>query len=438
MYDDLYLAHHGVKGQKWGVRRYQNDDGSLTDAGRKHYGYGDGRRTSSIEVVSESRKKSSGYSEEEPKEEKKKFKLTNKQKRNIAIGIGIAGACLAAYGFYKYKKVNDVSDNPLFDPETGLLKKATNGNSSDNMIDDIKAVNPNLDNLDSSLKRSLYGNNCAKCSAAYEMRRRGFDVEAGRRNNNVQTTDEVMKYFINAERKYADVSEIDLDAQGVGPIVRRSLRSNSAIFGNDSMYSITSDNKLKINPFHDTNGIISGDKWFQLEHDSKYLRENYPSIYKTVKDQAAKDLQKTCSDFGPNARGSISIMFDGPMEVCHSIAFENDKNGNTNFIDSQIAQLVETGHVPSYTYSNFQDYLKDSNTSLNPFMSPKVTRTDNAEANLNYLKENEIIKNTGTEKASLSAYGKQAVGKALGTAGFVSAGYFGIKAKKESEKENAK
>lgn len=33
-----YLVHHGVKGQRWGVRRYQNADGSLTDAGRKKYG----------------------------------------------------------------------------------------------------------------------------------------------------------------------------------------------------------------------------------------------------------------------------------------------------------------------------------------------------------------------------------------------------------------
>lgn len=33
-----YLAHHGIKGQKWGVRRYQNADGSYTAAGRERYG----------------------------------------------------------------------------------------------------------------------------------------------------------------------------------------------------------------------------------------------------------------------------------------------------------------------------------------------------------------------------------------------------------------
>ncbi len=31
------LYHHGIKGQRWGVRRYQNKDGTLTNAGKKRY-----------------------------------------------------------------------------------------------------------------------------------------------------------------------------------------------------------------------------------------------------------------------------------------------------------------------------------------------------------------------------------------------------------------
>lgn len=39
------LKHHGIKGQKWGVRRFQNSDGSLTAAGRKRYSTDDYKNT---------------------------------------------------------------------------------------------------------------------------------------------------------------------------------------------------------------------------------------------------------------------------------------------------------------------------------------------------------------------------------------------------------
>lgn len=36
--EDNFLSHHGIKGQKWGERRFQNEDGSLTPEGRERYG----------------------------------------------------------------------------------------------------------------------------------------------------------------------------------------------------------------------------------------------------------------------------------------------------------------------------------------------------------------------------------------------------------------
>lgn len=48
-YVDGQLFHHGVKGQKWGVRRYQNTDGSLTPAGKKRYSSREERKAKSAQ-----------------------------------------------------------------------------------------------------------------------------------------------------------------------------------------------------------------------------------------------------------------------------------------------------------------------------------------------------------------------------------------------------
>lgn len=48
---DYTLAHFGIQGMKWGVRRYQNPDGSLTSAGRSRY-YDGYSKKSKISVYS--------------------------------------------------------------------------------------------------------------------------------------------------------------------------------------------------------------------------------------------------------------------------------------------------------------------------------------------------------------------------------------------------
>lgn len=42
---ELELYHHGIKGQRWGVRHYQNPDGSLTEAGKNRYAKSDRRHS---------------------------------------------------------------------------------------------------------------------------------------------------------------------------------------------------------------------------------------------------------------------------------------------------------------------------------------------------------------------------------------------------------
>lgn len=105
--DELY--HYGVKGMKWGVRRYQNADGTYNSAGRSRYGIGDGKTYTKIGRIS----KSGGSVK--PARKKKISKSSNKKSdsrvkkaarvlgrevakpalKKAAIGAGIAGAALA-------------------------------------------------------------------------------------------------------------------------------------------------------------------------------------------------------------------------------------------------------------------------------------------------------------------------------------------------------
>ena len=79
------LYHHGIKGQKWGVRRFQNPDGTLTPRGKKRVNKYGGKLRQNLERAKLEYKDAKKYGTDEEKAQKKEALKEAKNQRKEAI-----------------------------------------------------------------------------------------------------------------------------------------------------------------------------------------------------------------------------------------------------------------------------------------------------------------------------------------------------------------
>lgn len=321
------LAHHGIIGQKWGVRRFQNYDGT-------RIGAGSGKKKT----------KKPKHDFQDHSESKSRRGETYGMLGLSALGLaamtalnavslssgfiygqGILGEIMAAVGTVTYaslavkgevdnavanskekKFAKERAQNPV-DKSTGFHKKTTDMTPKE----DMERVNPAYKNWDENTK-----NNCVLCTMSYELRRRGYDVQA-RKATEGYDENLTKDWFTGAKIKQSN--------------------------GGMSDTEIISNYNYGIPPFIDK------------EKQSTMISNTIKEI-KSQKD---------------GARGQMCVTWDGTVSA-HSVAYANE-GGEPVIYDTQANKMYKGEKAVT-------NYLKK--TSQN-----SVTRLDNCKINKKYIKE---------------------------------------------------
>ena len=97
--EETELYHHGIKGQKWGVRNYQNEDGTLTEEGKERYL---DPKTGKIDYNKMLADRETTAKQQAQEQSDKEAKAHKRKLIGAAIVAGVAG--MAIYHHIKKKK----------------------------------------------------------------------------------------------------------------------------------------------------------------------------------------------------------------------------------------------------------------------------------------------------------------------------------------------
>lgn len=231
MDDELY--HFGVKGMKWGVRRYQNEDGSLTSLGKKRDKMLSDRKTAKKHSTTSNMVKAE-YSRREFEDAKTRLKLENQKKKSkrqqdlekkyidqgfakdeaeikaynraktetiLKVAGGIALASAAAYVAYKhYDKVTD----RVFEKGSEIGRLTNNGSKPTN-----RAFYGFVNKHDKDRYEGLYGKTLGANGPVYRkaMRAAG-DINVA----SPESARKVLKNMFDTDKQSFDVFKKNIDA----------------------------------------------------------------------------------------------------------------------------------------------------------------------------------------------------------------------------------
>lgn len=129
------LSHYGIRGMRWGVRRYQNSDGTYTSIGKKrklqetaHEDYINAHSKKSVKSMSNAELKARNNRLQMEQQYANLTRKTSSGKKAVQMfikGAGLLSGAMAAYGTYKKignQALDSIGDWVLRDFQEGLNK----------------------------------------------------------------------------------------------------------------------------------------------------------------------------------------------------------------------------------------------------------------------------------------------------------------------------
>ena len=220
---DYSLQHHGILGQKWGVRRFQNTDGSLTSAGKKRVDSNAASKSdtskseSSKQFVSEKGKKKISDLSAGSAETDTLIAYTAVSVAYVALMYGAAKISAAKSKKNMSNEFDELNKNKDVKSFTELKRLKTKETPEQS----VKHINPDYPDEGTTM-------NCAFCTTAMALRAKGYDVKASKSDHGWYT-DDLFKKSFNAE-------EQKIKAKKGDQIITELSKNGDGAYGNLTVY----------------------------------------------------------------------------------------------------------------------------------------------------------------------------------------------------------